>query len=137
MRTTQATAQASRPYYAQVSGILAAAFTLSLGYTIGTSIAGEPYSTISPSDPATWVVYAVGFVLVAQVRLDKAWTWGVVLAAVTAFIGVGLFYYPTLFVPAAQHPLGWVKNDVYMALLFLTAFLCVQRLRLVAPMPGE
>jgi hypothetical protein len=38
-------------------------------------------------------------------------------------------YYPTAFPPSAQTPLAWFENDVYMGLLILAEYLCVQRLR--------
>ena len=52
-----------------------------------------------------------------------------VAVAVLALIAVGIFYYPTVFPPSAQTPLAWFENDVYMGLLILAEYLCVQRLR--------
>jgi hypothetical protein len=129
--------RAEHPYHTQVSCILAATFTLSLAYTIGTWIAGEPYNTVDPTQPSTVLVYAVGFGLAALVRLDKTWIWGVVLAAVAALLAIGMLYYPTLYVPEAQHTLGWIENDLYLGLLLLAAYLCIQRLRRVSLTTGE
>ena len=54
---------------------------------------------------------------------------------VLALIGVGIFHYPTIFPPSAQTTLAWFENDVYVGLLILAEYLCVQRLRNVSLIP--
>jgi hypothetical protein len=53
----------------------------------------------------------------------------VVAVTVLILIAVGIFYYPTVFPPSAQTPFAWFENDVYVGLLILAEYLCVQRLR--------
>lgn len=71
----------------------------------------------------------LGFGLAALTLTDKIWAWWIVSVAVLALIAVGIFYYPTIFPPSAQTTLAWFENDVYVGLLILAEYLCVQRLR--------
>jgi cytochrome bd-type quinol oxidase subunit 2 len=123
-----------RPYHTQVAGVLAAAFTLSLAYSAIVTVTGS-HEGYGLGDPALWVFYAVGFGVVALALVDRRWTRWVVAATVLALIAVGIFYYPTLFPPSAQTTFAWFENDVYVGLLILAEYLCVQRLRnvLLAP----
>ena len=117
-----------RPYSTQVSGVLAAAFALSLTYSAIVTVTGS-HEGYGLGDPALWVFYAVGFGLAALALTNRLWAWWIVTAAVLALIAVGIFYYPTVFPPSAQTPFAWFENDVYMGLLILAEYLCVQRLR--------
>lgn len=116
-----------RPYRTEVAGVLAAAFSLSLAYSVIVTFTGahEGYG----GGPTLWVFYAVGFGLAALALTDRLRAWWIVTAAVFALIAVGIFYYPTVFPPSAQTPFAWFENDVYMGLLILAEYLCVQRLR--------
>jgi cytochrome bd-type quinol oxidase subunit 2 len=125
-----------RPYRTQVAGVLAAAFSLSLAYSVIVTFTGS-HEGYSMADPTLWVFYAVGFGLVALVLTDRIWAWWVTAAAVLALIAVGIFYYPTVFPPSAQTTLAWFENDVYVGLLILAEYLCVQRLRNVFLTPGR
>ena len=117
-----------RPYRTQVAGVLAAAFSLSLAYSVIVTFTGS-HEGYGMADPALWAFYVVGFGLVALVLSDRTWAWWVVAVVVLALIGVGIFYYPTVFPPSAQTTFAWFENDVYMGLLVLAEYLCVQRLR--------
>jgi lysylphosphatidylglycerol synthetase-like protein (DUF2156 family) len=126
----EARAEAKRSTYrTQVAGVLAAAFVLSLAYSVIVTFTGshEEYSLAEPS--ILWAFYAVGFGLAALALTDRVWAWWVVTVAVLALIAVGIFYYPSTFPPSAQTTLGWFENDVYVGLLILAEYLCVQRLR--------
>ncbi len=120
--------QRRRTYRTQVAGVLVAAFALSLTYSVTVTFTGS-HEGYSLGDPALWVFYAVGFGLAALALSDRRWAWWVTAAMVLALIAVGIFYYPTVFPPSAQTPLAWFENDVYMGLLILAEYLCVQRLR--------
>ena len=87
-------------------------------------------------NPATYVVYGAWWALVALVRTDKVWAWRAVAGAAALMLAVGVFYYPTIFVPARQTTFGWFENDAYMGLLLLAEYLCIQRLRGVTLTPG-
>jgi cytochrome bd-type quinol oxidase subunit 2 len=117
-----------RPYRTQVAGVLAAAFLLSLAYSTIVTFTGS-HEGYGLGDPVLWAFYAVGFGLAALALADRIWAWWVVAVAVLALIAVGIFYYPTVFPPSAQTTLAWFENDVYMGLLILAEYLCVQRLR--------
>jgi len=108
--------------------MLAAAFTLSLVYSVIVTFTGS-HEGYGLGDLALWAFYAVGFGLAALALADRAWSWWIVAAAVLALIAVGIFYYPTVFPPSAQTALAWFENDVYVGLLILAEYLCVQRLR--------
>jgi cytochrome bd-type quinol oxidase subunit 2 len=117
-----------RPYSTQVSGVLAAAFVLSLTYSAIVTVTGS-HEGYGLGDPTLWIFYAVGFGLAAMALTDRTWAWWVVAVTVLALIAVGIFYYPTVFPPSAQTPFAWFENDVYVGLLILAEYLCVQRLR--------
>ena len=108
--------------------MLATAFALSLAYSVIVTVTGS-HEGYGMADPALWVFYAVGFGLVALALTDRIWAWRVIAVAVLALIAVGIFYYPTVFPPSAQTTLAWFENDVYVGLLILAEYLCVQRLR--------
>jgi hypothetical protein len=123
-----------RPYRAQVAGVLAAAFTLSLAYSVVVTFTGS-HEGYGLTDPALWVFYAVGYGLAALTLTDRTWAWWATAAGVLSLIAVGIFYYPTVFPPAAQTAFAWFENDVYVGLLILAEYLCVQRLRGVSLVP--
>jgi hypothetical protein len=78
-----------------VAGVLAAAFTLSLVYSVIVTFTGS-HEEYGMADPALWAFYAVGFGLAALALTNRTWAWWVV-AAVLALIAVSMFYYPTVF----------------------------------------
>ena len=119
-----------------MAGVLAAAFALSLAYSVIVTFTGA-HEGYGMADPTLWVFYAVGFGLAALTLTDRIWVWRVVAAAVLALLAVGIFYYPTVFPPSAQTALAWFENDVYMGLLILAECLCVQRLRGVDVTAGK
>jgi hypothetical protein len=61
-----------RPYSTQVSGVLAAAFALSLAYSAIVTFTGS-HEGYGLGDPALWVFYAVGFGLAAMALTDRTW----------------------------------------------------------------
>jgi len=126
----------NRLYRSQVAGVLAAAFALSLTYSVIVTFTGS-HEGYGMADPALWAFYVVGFGLAALALTDRTWAWWVVAAGVLALIAVGIFYYPTIFPPSAQTTLAWFENDVYMGLLILAEYLCIQRLRNVDVTAGE
>jgi cytochrome bd-type quinol oxidase subunit 2 len=123
-----------RPYSTQVAGVLAAAFALSLAYSAIVTVTGS-HEGYGLGDPTLWVFYAIGFGLAALALTDKIWAWRTVAITVLILIAVGIFYYPTIFPPSAQTTLAWFENDVYVGLLILAEYLCVQRLRDVCLTP--
>jgi hypothetical protein len=111
-----------------------AAFTLSALYTVISTLSGvinDAYNLI------LWIFYVVGFGLAALARMDRSWTWWIVSAAVLLLILGGIFLYPAYFVPSEQTAFGWFENDVYIGLLILAEYLCIQRLRNVTLTPGR
>jgi magnesium-transporting ATPase (P-type) len=67
----------------------------------------------------------------------QAWTWWIVSAAVMLLLLGGIFLYPAFFVPSEQTAFGWFENDVYIGLLILAEYLCIQRLRNITLTPGR
>lgn len=124
----------SRTYRHQVAVVLAAAFSLSLAYTVIVTVTGA-HAGYSLGDPLLWLFYAFGFGLVGLVLRERLWAWWSVGAGVLLLIAAGVFYYPTRFPPSAQTPLGWLENDIYMGLLVVALYLCAQRLRRITLTP--
>jgi peptidoglycan/LPS O-acetylase OafA/YrhL len=126
--------QRTSRYSTQVAGVLVAAFTLSALCTVISTLSGvinDAYNLI------LWIFYVVGFGLAALARMDRSWTWWIVSAAVLLLILGGIFLYPAYFVPSEQTAFGWFENDVYIGLLILAEYLCIQRLRNVTLTPGR
>ena len=115
-----------------MAGILATATILSIGYTLYTVFA---FGDDSLRNPAAYVVYGMLFGLVALARADRRRGWYAIAAALALLLAIGVFVYPTIFVPARQNTFGWFENDFYMGLLVLAEYLCIQRLRGVAIAP--
>ncbi len=104
-----------------------------MAYTAYTTVVGLADDA---TRPVTWLGYAALWGLVPLARTDRVWAWRVVAAALALLLAVGVFYYPTIFVPARQTTFGWFENDAYMGLLLLAEYLCIQRLRGVTLTPG-
>lgn len=113
-------------YTRQVTLVLSAATLLSMAYTAYTALT---LGTDDLRNPVAYIVYGLWWGLILVVRTDKRWAWMAVAVATGLMLLVGVFYYPTVFVPEQQTTLGWFENDLYMGLLLLAEYLCVQRLR--------
>jgi hypothetical protein len=113
-------------YRQQVRFVLVGATLLSMAYTVYTAVS---FGTDDLRNPAFYAVYGVWWVLIALLGVDRRWVWWTVAVATALQLLLGVFYYPTIFVPAMQTPLGWFENDAYMGLLLLAEYLCIQRLR--------
>jgi hypothetical protein len=121
-------------YSTQVAGVPVAAFTISLLYTVISTLSGVMYDA---NNPILWIFYVVGFGLAALAPMDRPWTWWIVSAVVLLLILGGIFVYPAYFVPSEQTTFGWFENDVYIGLLMLAEYLCIQRLCNVTLTPGR
>lgn len=125
--TARITKMAKRSLFSrEAAAVLAAAFTLSAIYSLVTTIAGV---TDDAKNPLAYLIYAMGWGAVVLVRTDRRWAWWVVAMILLLLIAVGIFVYPSLFVPSRQTTFGWFENDAYMGLLILAEYLCIQRLR--------
>ncbi|HEY8602337.1 MAG TPA: hypothetical protein VIL85_28200 [Thermomicrobiales bacterium] len=113
-------------YTRQVTQVLSVATLLSMAYTVYTALT---LGTDDLRNPVAYIVYGIWWGLILLVRTDKRWAWWVVAVATGLMLLVGVFYYPTVFVPEQQTTLGWFENDLYMGLLLLAEYLCIQRLR--------
>ena len=116
-------------YSRQVAGILATATIISIAYTLYTVVA---FGDESLRDPAMYILYGGLCGLIALARGDRRWGWYVITFALAVVLALGVLVYPAMFVPARQNTLGWLENDLYMGLLLLAEYLCIQRLRGVA-----
>ena len=124
-------------YSTQVAGVLVAAFTISVLYSVISTLSGVTHEANNLEDPGLWIFYVVGFGLAALARMDRPETWWIVSAAVLLLLLGGIFLYPAYFVPRTQTAFGWFENDVYIGLLILAEYLCIQRLRNVTLTPGR
>jgi len=125
---TPVTARTST-YGRHMSGVLVAAFTLSVVHTIYAWMAGIEDSTFTVDTPLAWGFYAVAFGLAALATRNERWAQLTVLGFLTAVLGIALFYYPTTFGVEQQTVFGWFENDVYVGLLVVATYLGVLRLR--------
>ena len=116
-------------YGRQMSGVLVAAFTLSVVHTIYAWVAGIEDPTFTVDTPLAWGFYAVAFGMAALVRRNERWAQLTVLAYLATVLGIAFFYYPTVFGVEQQTVFGWFENDVYVGLLVTATYLGAVRLR--------
>ena len=125
---TRVTARTST-YGRHMSGVLVAAFTLSVVHTIYAWVAGIEDPTFTVDTPLAWGFYAVAFGMAALARRSERWAQLTVLAFLATVLVIALFYYPTTFGVEKQTVFGWFENDVYVGLLVVATYLGVLRLR--------
>jgi peptidoglycan/LPS O-acetylase OafA/YrhL len=118
-----------------MSGVLVAAFTLSVGHTVYAWVEGIEDPTFTVDTPLAWGFYVVAFGVAALARRSERWAQLVVLAYLVALLGIALFYYPTTFGPEQQTVFGWFENGVYVGLLLVAWYLGVARLRRTTLLP--
>ena len=131
---THVTARTST-YGRHMSGVLVAAFSLSVVHTIYAWVAGIEDPTFTVDTPLAWGFYAVAFGMAALARRTERWAQLAVLPYLATMLGIAFFYYPTVFGPVQQTVFGWFENDVYVGLLVTAAYLGVQRLQRVTLTP--
>ena len=136
MTTTQSTAAPSgtssartTTYGRQMSGVMLAAFALSVVHTVYAAVAGIEDPTFTVTTPLAWGFYAVAFALSALTRKSGRAAQATVLAFLGSTLLIAVFYYPTTFGPEQQTVFGWFENDVYVGLLVVATYLGVQRWR--------
>ena len=124
-RTTERTATYGR----QMSGVILAAFVLSVVHTVYAAVEGIEDPTFTVTTPLAWGFYALGFAMSALARRPGRVAQATVLAFLAAVLVIAVFYYPTTFGPEKQTVFGWFENDVYVGLLVVATYLGVQRWR--------
>lgn len=136
MTTTQSTAATSgtssgrtATYGRQMSGVMIAAFALSVVHTVYAAVEGIEDPTFTVTTPLAWGFYAVAFAMSALARRQGRAAQATVLAFLAAILVIAVFYYPTTFGPEKQTVFGWFENDVYVGLLAVAAYLGIQRWR--------
>ena len=112
-----------------ISGVLVAAFSLSVVHTVYAWVEGLEDPTFTVTTPLAWGFYAVAFAMAAVARREGRLAQAGVLAFLAVTLGISVFYYPTTFGPEKQTVFGWFENDVYVGLLVTAAYLAVQRWR--------
>ena len=123
-------------YGRHMSGVLVAAFTLSVVHTIYAWVAGIEDPTFTVDTPLAWGFYAVAFGMAALARRSERWAQLTVLAYLATVLGIAFFHYPTVFGVEQQTVFGWFENDVYVGLLVTATYLGVLRLRRTTLTPG-
>jgi hypothetical protein len=114
-------------YSSQVSGILIAAFALSLLYELyrstakaGTSKHDSMRSFLTQELP----FYVIAFVLAMLVRTGRPWVAWTALAVGVGLIMVSIFYYSPVVLPQRRPgPLDWFEDKLYTGLLFVAVAL--------------
>src|SRR4029079_7926253 len=125
---TRVTARTST-FGRHMSGVLVAAFTLSVVHTVYAWMAGIEDPTFTVDTPLSWGFYAVAFGMAALAVRNERWAQLTVLAFLATVLVIALFYYPTTFGLEKQTVFGWFENDVYVGLLVTAAYLGALRLR--------
>jgi len=123
-------------YGRQMSGVLVAAFALSVMHTVYAWVQGIEDPTFTVDTPLAWGFYAVAFGLTALARRSERWAQLTVLAYLATVLVIAFFYYPTVFGVEQQTVFGWFENDVYVGLLVTATYLGVLRLRRTTLTPG-
>jgi len=132
MTTTTTPAHAmtrTRGYGSVVSGLLFAAFTLSVVHTVYAWLSGLADPDFTVTSPLAWGFYAVAFAMAFLSRRDGSGAVWTVAAYLFVVLGIAVFYYPTTFTAEQQTVFGWFENDVYVGLLVAAFALQILRLR--------
>jgi len=129
--TSAAASESARTstYGRQMSGVLVAAFALSVVHTVYAWVEGIEDPTFTVDTPLAWGCYAVAFGVAALARRSERWAQLTVLGFLAAVLGIAVFHYPTAFGVEQQTVFGWFENDVYVGLLVTATYLGVVRLR--------
>jgi cell shape-determining protein MreD len=128
-RTATTSTPRHAAYGGQITGIMLAAFVLSVAHTVYAWLAGIEDPNFTVTTPLAWGFYAVAFAVTALARQDRRWAQLVVTGFLVLVLAIGIFYYPTTFGPRQQTVFGWFENDVYLGLLMVAFYLSIQRLR--------
>lgn len=125
-------------YSTQTFWILLATFTLSLGYEVYRDTVMAGATAFDAFNPALAIFYAVCFGMTLLTRVNQRWVSWVMLLFTLGLIAVGMFYYDPEILPA-RHPgyADWFESVVYLGLLFIAAFLCLQEVCGRTLIPGE
>ena len=123
-------------YGRQMSGVLIAAFALSVMHTVYAWVVGIEDPTFTVDSPLAWGLYTVAFGMAALARRSERWAQLTVLAYLATVLGIAFFHYPTVFGVEQQTVFGWFENDVYVGLLVTATYLGVLRLRRTTLTPG-
>lgn len=116
-------------YRAQIPAIMLCAFVLSIVHTVYAWVAGIEDPGFTVTTPLTWCFYLVALAVTALAMRQERWAQATVLGFLVAIVLIGIFYYPTVFVPSHQTAFGWFENDVYLGLLIVALYLSIHRLR--------
>lgn len=116
-------------YGRHISGVMLAAFALSVVHTVHAAVEGIEDPTFTVTTPLAWGFYAVAFAMSALARRPGRGEQATVLAFLVSILVIAVFYYPTTFGPEQQTVFGWFENDVYVGLLVVATYLGVQRWR--------
>lgn len=111
------------------SGVLVAAFTLSVVHTVHSWVQGIGDPSFTVDSPLAWGFYAVAFGVAALARRPERWAQRTVLAFLAVVLAVAVLVYPSMFGPEQQTVFGWFENDAYVGLLVVATYLGVLRLR--------
>ena len=111
----------------RVAQLLASAFTVSLMYTVLTTLLGRAPSNFDATTPTVWVGYVGGATLTALALREERWARWAVTAMLTGFLLSTFLVYPHYFTPSHQDVLGWAENDSYTALLAIAFYEHVRR----------
>ena len=125
-------------YSTQTFWILLATFTLSLGYEVYRDTVMAGATAFDAFNPALAIFYVVCFGMTLLTRVNQRWVSWVMLLFTLGLIAVGMFYYDPEILPA-RHPgyVDWFESVVYLGLLFIAAFLCLQEVCGRTLIPGE
>jgi len=123
------TRQRTSTYSTVVSGVLIAAFSLSVVHTVYAWVSGLEDPDFTATSPLAWGFYAVGFGMALLARRDRPWADWTVAAYLVVLLAIAVFYYPLTFTAEKQTLFGWFENDVYVGLLVTAFVLQVLRLR--------
>ena len=125
-------------YSTQTFWILLATFTLSLGYEVYRDTVMAGATAFDAFNPALAIFYVVCFGMTLLTRVNQRWVSWVMLLFTLGLIAVGMFYYDPEILPA-RHPgyVDWFESVVYLGLLFIAAFLCLQEACGHTLIPGE
>jgi hypothetical protein len=113
-------------------------FTLSLAYEVYRDTVMAGATSFDAFNPALAIFYVACFGMTFLARINRRSISWLMLLFTLGLIAVGMFYYDPEILPA-RHPgyVDWFESVVYLGLLFIAAFLCLQEVCGRTLIPGE
>jgi hypothetical protein len=106
---------------------VAAAFGLSMAYTVVATLRGTAPPDFDATTPSVWIGYVLAAGTVMLALRDSARARRTVTVVLAVFLVAAVLVYPSYFTAPYQDTLGWFENDAYVGLLAVALYVNLRR----------